>query len=229
MNTNEIINELTKLKHILEHKVEEIKQQELLKELDLQRADWERRSALFVPSKNKLEKGGKTLEIGEIYETIKELRALREKNKIRQASLRDEMTNAKTNLHNSEEALNLAEGEYRLKLAEQTNLQNVIQKVKTLDEQLNDSQTKVIQTHKEYEEAIRQYKECSASVDKEQMSLEKLELSLKDVRKFLQLHSTDEKLKVSLGGIKKCFDMYEKAEEKRIALKNSWAKSIEQR
>ena len=58
MNTNEIINELTKLKHILEHKVEEIKQQELLKELDLQRADWERRSALFVPSKNKLEKGG---------------------------------------------------------------------------------------------------------------------------------------------------------------------------
>ncbi len=229
MKTNEIIDELRKLKHILEYKSEEIKQQELLKQLDAQRADWERRSALFVPLKNKLEKGGKTLEVGEDYEAIKDLRVLREKNKIRQSSLRDEMATARTNLHNSEEALNLAEGEYRLRLAEQSNLQNLIQKVKSLDEQLADSQEKVIQVHKEHEEAIRQHKECSARADNEQMVLEKIELSLKDVRKFLQLHSIDEKLQVSLAGIRKCFGMYEKAEEKRIALKNSWAKSIEQR
>ena len=38
---------------------------------------------------------------------------LRDKNKIRQASLRDEMTVARTDLHNAEEALNLIEGEYR--------------------------------------------------------------------------------------------------------------------
>ena len=229
MQIEELLNEFENIKKLLSHKSQEIHQRELLKDLDAKRADWERRSALFVPSKQRLEKGGKTLELGEDYEAIKELRVLREKNKIRQSTLRDEMNKARAELNNAEEALNLAEGEYRDKLAAQTQLQNVVQRVKTLDEQIKDRQDAVKQTREEYSEADREYKECSRNVDKEKISLEKVELALRETRKFLQFHSVDEKLQTSLAGIKKCFSMYEKAEEKRLSLKETWSKIIEQR
>ena len=154
---------------------------------------------------------------------------LRDKNKIRQASLRDEMTVARTDLHNAEEALNLIEGEYRQKLAEQTKLINTIQKVKVLDEQLRDRQEAAVQVRNDYEESERELKECLARVEKEQVDLEKVELALRETRKFLQLHAIDEKLQTGLAGIQKCFGMYEQAEEKRINLKSSWEKSIKRR
>ena len=217
------------LKRILEHKTEENKLQVLLKDLDAQRTDWERRSALFVPSKQRLEKGGKTLELGEDYEIIKDLRAVREKNKIRQSSLKDEITNIRTDLHNADEALNLIESEYRINLSEQSKLENTIQKVKILDEQIQDRQEAAIQVKREYEEANKQYKECSLMVEKEQTELEKIELSLRETRKFLQIHSTDEKLQSSLPGIKKCFEMYASAEAKKVGIKSSLSTSIQHR
>ena len=229
MNEHEIQSELEAIKRILESKANEIQQQTLLKDLDARRTDWERRWALFVPSKQRLERGGKTLELGENYEAIKDLRVLRDKNKIRQASLRDEMTVARTDLHNAEEALNLIEGEYRQKLAEQTKLINTIQKVKVLDEQLRDRQEAAVQVRNDYEESERELKECLARVEKEQVDLEKVELALRETRKFLQLHAIDEKLQTGLAGIQKCFGMYEQAEEKRINLKSSWEKSIKRR
>ena len=229
MQIDEIINECTDLKRILEHKSEEIKQQELLKDIDAKRTDWERRSALFLPSKQRLERGGKTLELGEIYEAIKEQRILRNKNKIRQSALRDEMANTRNDLHNAEEAFTLIESEYRDKLAEQTNLNNIAQKVKALDKQIKERQDGVVLIHIESEKAEKQFRECSEKVEKEQSALAKIEISLRETRKFLQLHSVDEKLKTGLVGIQKCFALYERAEEKRTALKASWADSIETR
>ena len=229
MQIEELLNEFENIKKILSHKAEEIHQRELLKDLEAKRADWERRSALFVPSKQRLEKGGKTLELGEDYEAIKELRVLREKNKIRQSVLRDETAKARSDLNNAEEILTLAETEYRDKLAAQTQLQNLVQRVRTLDEQIKDRAEAVKQTREEYSEADKQYKEFSEQVEKERMSLEKIELALRETRKFLQVHAVDEKLQTGLSGIKKCFSMYEKAEEKSINLKDSWAKIIEQR
>ena len=70
MNEHEIQSELEAIKRILESKANEIQQQTLLKDLDARRTDWERRWALFVPSKQRLERGGKTLELGENYEAI---------------------------------------------------------------------------------------------------------------------------------------------------------------
>ena len=225
----ELLQDFEKLKNLLTRKAAEIHQRELLKDIDARRADWERRSALFVPSKQRLERGGKTLELGEDYEVIKELRAMREKNKIRQAALRDEMTTARADLRNAEEALNIIEGEYRDKLAAQTQLQNIVQRVKGLDEQIKDRQEAVKQTREEYMEAERQRKECAERVEKERIELEKLELAMRETRKFLQFHSIDEKLQTGLAGIQKCFSMFEKAEARRAELKTSWNKAIEQR
>ena len=225
----ELLQDFEKLKNLLTRKAAEIHQRELLKDIDARRADWERRSALFVPSKQRLERGGKTLELGEDYEVIKELRAMREKNKIRQATLRDEMTTARADLRNAEEALNIIEGEYRDKLAAQTQLQNIVQRVKGLDEQIKDRQEAVKQTREEYAEAERQRKECAERVEKERIELEKLELAMRETRKFLQFHSVDEKLQTGLAGIQKCFSMFEKAEARRLELKSSWNKAIEQR
>ncbi len=229
MTAREIQTECENIIRLLEHKAEELKAQELLKDLDARRTDWERRSALFVPSKNRLERGGKALELGEAYEAIKELRIMREKNKIRQASLRDDMTEARTDLQNAEEALTLIEAEYRDKLAEQTKLATLAQRVKTLDEQIIERKEAAVNARHEYEEAERQYKACSSRVETEQKSLERIEIALREARKFLQTHSIDEKLASGLPGIQKCFAMYENAEEKRIALKDSRTKAIQRR
>ena len=81
---DELLHDFENIKKLLDHKAQEIHQRELLKDIEAKRADWERRSALFVPSKQRLEKGGRTLELGEDYEIIKDIRILRDKNKIRQ-------------------------------------------------------------------------------------------------------------------------------------------------
>ena len=227
--TDELLQDFENIKKLLEHKVKEIHQRELLKDLEAKRADWERRSALFLPSKQRLEKGGRTLELGEDYEIIKDLRISRDKNKIRQNSLRDEMTNARTELRNSEEALNLIEGEYRDKLAAQTQLNTLAQRIKALDEQIKDRRDATVQTRNEHAEAAKQYKECTEQVEKTQMELEKTELALRETRKFLQSHAIDERLGTGIAGIQKCFSMFEKAEEKRISLKSSWDLAIAQR
>ncbi len=224
-----ILQQCEELKRILEHKAEELRLQEALKDIDARRKDWERRSALFVPSKQRLERGGKALELGEDYEAIKELRILRDKLKLRQASLREGLNGARTDLHNSEEAFALIEGEYRDKLAEQTKLANLIQKVKALDEQITERQEAAIQTRKNYEEAEQELKEYTAKAESEQVALERVEVALREVRKFLQVHAIDEKLAAGLSGIQKCFSMYEQAEEKRISLKDSWVKSIDRK
>ena len=91
----ELLTRFEELRRILQHRAEELHQQELLKDLDAKRADLDRKTALFVPSKQRLERGGKTLELGEEYEAIKDLRELRAKSRIRQDSLRDDLTEAR--------------------------------------------------------------------------------------------------------------------------------------
>ncbi len=227
--TQKILEECEETKRILEHKLNEIKAQEALKDLDAKRRDWERKTALFVPSRQRLERGGKALELGEDYETIKELRVMRDRNKIRQASLRDDMITARTDLHNAEEALTIIEAEYRDKLAEQTKLATLAQKVKTLDKQIVDRKEAAEKAKHEFEDSERELKECSSKVETEQLSLEKVEISLREARKFLQTHAIDEKLSGTIAGIRKCFDMYQQAEEKRVALKASLSGAMDRK
>ena len=229
MNIHEINTRCEELRRLLEHKAEELRLQELLKDIDAKRADWERRNSLFVPQKQRLERGGKALELGEIYEAIKELRVQREKAKIRQSSLRDDMSAARTDLQNAEEALTLIEAEYRDKLTEQTKLENTAQRVKSLDEQIADRQEAAVQARKDFEEAEQRLKECAERVETSQTELVKIEVALREARKFLQTHASDEKLGTGLAGIQKCFAMYEQAEEKRTSLKESWGKAIQKK
>ncbi len=227
--TQKLLEDFEELRRILQHRAEELQQQEKLRDIDAKRADLERRTALFVPSKQRLERGGKTLELGEEYEAIKDLREQRGKNKIRQDSLRDDLTEARTALQNAEEALTIIEAEYRDKLAEQTKLANLAQRVKALDAQISDRSDAVIQARNEYEDSEREYRECSAKVESEQISLERLEVALREARKFLQQHSIDEKLQTGLSGIQKCFAMFVQADEKHTGLKIAWSKAIQRK
>ncbi|MBQ3654299.1 MAG: hypothetical protein II954_07775 [Synergistaceae bacterium] len=229
MTIQEINQQFSEVIRILEHRAEELRLQEHLKDIDARRTDWERRTALFVPSRQKLERGGKTLELGQEYETIKELRQQREQQKLRQSSLREDMTEARTELQNAEEALALIESQYRDKLTEQTKLEGVAQRVRTLDKQIVERTEAASQVRKEFEEAEQNLKECSERADSEQKALERVEVALREARKFLQLHSTDEKLRTGLAGIQKCFAMYSQAEEKRTALRESLGKAIDRR
>ena len=217
------------LKRLLEHRAEELRLQELLKDIDAKRTDWERRSALFVPSRNRLDRGGKALELGEIYESIKDLRAKRAQAKMKQSSLRDDLNEARTALQNAEEALTLIEAEYRDKLTEQTKLENIAQRVKVLDAQIVDRTEAASDARKDFEESDQRLKECTARAEAAQKELEKVEVALREARKFLQLHATDEKLGTGLAGIQKCFAMYQQAEEKRSAIRDSWERAIQKK
>ncbi len=227
--TEKLLEGFEELRRILQHRAEELRQQENLKDIDAKRADLERRTALFVPSRQRLERGGKTLELGEEYEIIKDLREQRGRNKIKQDSLRDDLTEARTALQNAEEALTIIEAEYRDKLAEQSKLSNVAQRVKALDVQITDRADAAIQARREYEDSEQEYRECSAQTEAGQISLERLEVALREARKFLQQHSIDEKLQAGLAGIQKCFAMYEQADEKHTSLKISWSQAIQRK
>ena len=229
MNVQQINTLYEQLRLQLERRAEEYRLQEHLKDLDAQRTDLERRTALFVPQKRRLERGGKALELGEVYEKIKELRNQRGAAKLRQTAQRNELTEARTALQNSEEALAFIEAEYRAKLAEQSKLENLAQRVKALDKQIIDRQTAAVNVRAEFEEADRRLKACGERVTSEQTALEKIEVALREARKFLQLNSYDEKLTSSLPGIQKCFAMYEHAAEKHTALQEQWVQSLKRK
>ena len=224
-----IIDEIDDIKRILKHKSAELNLIEYLKELDSRRNDWERRFSLFAPSQQRLERGAKTLELGESYEAIKELRSEQAKNKLSQDSLRDNLAVARTDLQSAEESLTLIEAEYRDKLAEQTKLRTIIQRVRALDNQISERTETAINTRREFDEAEKKLRDCSLKVEQARASLERLEIELREARKFLQMRTTDEKLIATLPGIQKCFSMFEKAEEKRLALKTSWEAAIHKR
>ena len=122
MTIQEINEQFTKIIHCLEHRAEELKLQEHMKDIDARRADLERRSTLFVPQKQRLERGGKALELTESFRVIRELRQRLEACKIREDTLRQDMIEARTKLQNADEAVNLMDGEYREKLREQGKL-----------------------------------------------------------------------------------------------------------
>ena len=197
-----------------------------LKDLEAEQKELERQQSLFVPLKQKLERGRKALELGESYEAIKDLRSAREVQRLKQTSLNEDLANARNNLHNAEEALTISEIEYRNKLSEQSKLNTAVIKVKDLDKKISELKENAIQIRTQFDETERTLREFSNEVVKQQSSLEKIELSLRDARKFLQVHSYDEKLINTLDAIKKCYALYDEAEEKRISIKKLWDNAI---
>ncbi len=197
-----------------------------LKDIDERRKELERQQALFVPLKQRLERGGKALELGEDYESIKDLRKLREQNRMKQSSLREELAAIRNDLKNSEEALTISEIEYRNKLSEQTQLNNTILKVRELDRKISELHDVSVQIRDQFEESERNLRDATIEVEKKQIALERTALELRDARKFLQVHAYDEKLKTALDAIKKCYELYDEAERKRLAVKSSWDNAI---
>ena len=229
MTIQELNEQCREVIRLLEHRAEELKLQEHLKDIDARRADWERRNALFVPQKQRLERGGLALELTESFRAIRELRQRLDACKIRETSLRQEMMEARAKLQNADESVNLMESEYREKLREQGKLDFTAQRVKLLDEQASDRHKAAEETRTDYEDSNRKLKESTTLLEEEQKELERLELELREARKFLQMHAIDEKLSTGLPGIQKCFAMYEQAEKKRDTLKEALDKAIAKR
>ena len=229
MNIQDINDQCREVIRLLEHRAEELKLQEHMKDIAARRADWERRNALFVPHKQRLERGGLALELTESFRAIRELRRKLDDGRIRDETLRRDMTEARTKLQNADESVNLMEGEYREKLQEKGRLDATAQKVKILDEQAQDREKSAGEARAEYDEYGQKLKECTARIEDEQKELERLELALREARKFLQQHATDEKLTTGLQGIQKCFALYEEAEKKRISLRHELDAAIVKR
>ncbi len=216
------MNVITELENILKI----LEQRAKLKELNIKRSELDRQIALFVPSKERLERGRKTLELGAEYSEILELRSARKKNIEKQNSLRDDMAQARTNLQSAGESLTVIESEYRDKLSEQAKLNNLAKKVKTVDEQLKDRQESAVKVREEFTEADKKLRDCTVIIEKNLTEIERLEINLREARKFLQVRTSDEKLLTSLEGIKKCYELYSDAVNRSIELKKNYDLAI---
>ena len=229
MTTQDINEQFMELIHLLEHRAEELRLQELMKDIDARRADWERRRALFVPQKQRLERGGRALELTESFRAIKELRQRLDSAKTREDTLRHDIAEARAKLQNADEAVNLMEGEYREKLRERGELDATVQKVKILDEQADDRQKAALEARTDYDEVGKSLNDSITRTEEQLKELERVEIALREARKFLQQHATDEKLATGLPGIQKSFALYEQAEAKRISLRNELDMAIAKR
>ena len=215
----EILNELENIKQGLE-------QQALLKDLEVRRAEWERQNSLFTPLKRKLERGRKALEAGEDYTLIKELRASKNNNILKQGSLREDMTNTRNELQSAEEALSLIEVEYRDKLIEQTKLKTLTQKVKALDEQIKDHQAAIVNVRGELSSSENILRNSEADIERGRGEIERIELNLREAKKFLQLRAIDERLSKGLAAVQKCYALYEEALLKGAGIKENYNAAI---
>ena len=199
---------------------------EEVRELDRRRGEWEREKALFLPMEQRLDRGRRALELGDEYEGIRRMRQEQDQARTAQLALKESMTAARTELQNAEEAFTVKESEFRDRLIAQKRLAETALAVQDLDRQLRDRQEAVQRLEAQLSQAGQELRERTARLEDEQLAVEKLSLSLREVRKSLQLHASDERLATGLQGIQKCFGLYREALERRSASRESYALAI---
>ena len=199
---------------------------EEVRELDRRRGEWEREKALFLPMEQRLERGRRALELGDEYEGIRRMRQEQDQARTAQLALKESMTAARTELQNAEEAFTVKESEFRDRLIAQKRLAETVLTVQDLDRQLRDRQEAAQALEARLAQAGQELRDRTARLEGEQLAVEKLSLSLREVRKALQLHAADERLATGLQGIQKCFGLYREALERRSASRESYALAI---
>ena len=197
-----------------------------VRELDRRRGEWEREKALFLPMEQRLERGRRALELGDEYEGIRRMRQERDQARTAQLALKESMTAVRTELQNAEEAFTVKESEFRDRLIAQKRLAETVLTVQDLDRQLRDRQEAAQALEARLAQAGQELRDRTARLEGEQLAVEKLSLSLREVRKALQLHAADERLATGLPGIQKCFGLYREALERRSAFRESYALAI---
>ena len=230
------LDELGAMEALLTKRAAEVRNQdavrraaEEIRELDRRRGDWERNRALFLPLQERLERGRRALELGDEYAALRDLRQEQEQGRLALMNLRENLASVRAEFQNAEEGFSVKEAEFRDKLIAQKRLLEVVQTVTELDRLLQNRQIAVAEVQEGLETADSEFRRCSASLEKEQSSVEKLGLSLREARKYLQTHASDEKLVVGILGIQKCFSLYIEAQEKRAAVKEAYARAIQKK
>lgn len=199
---------------------------EEVRELDRRRGEWEREKALFLPMEQRLERGRRALELGDEYEGIRRMRQERDQARTAQLALKESMTAARAELQNAEETFTVKESEFRDRLIAQKRLAETVLTVQDLDRQLRDRQEAAQALEARLAQVGQELRDRTARLEGEQLAVEKLSLSLREVRKALQLHAADERLATGLPGIQKCFGLYREALERRGAFRESYALAI---
>lgn len=227
------LDEIAGVEALLDHRAREVhcgfltrRAAEEVRELDRRRGEWEREKALFLPMEQRLERGRRALELGDEYESIRRMRQEQDQARTAQLALKESMTAARTELQNAEEAFTVKESEFRDRLIAQKRLAETALVVQDLDRQLRDRQEVVQRLEARLSQAGQELRERTARLEGEQLAVEKLSLSLREVRKALQLHASDERLATGLQGIQKCFGLYREALERRSASRESYALAI---
>ena len=227
------LDELGTMEVLLDRRDEEERRQEALgrseaelRDLDRRRGDWERDKALFAPFQQRLEKGRAVLELGDEYAALRDLRQRQEKNRLDQLSVREDISVTRDELQSAEEAVTLLESGFRDKLAAQKRLAETAQTVQDLDRQIQDRQGEADSVRAKLTRTEEQHRDKSRQLDGDQVQMEKVNLALREARKYLQAHAIDEKLSTGLPAIQRCFDLFMRAQERLTSLKEDYSRAL---
>lgn len=230
------LDELGAMEALLDLRAEEARRREgaarsemELRDLDRRRADLDRDKALFVPLRDRLERGREALELGDAYVALRELRQERDRLDLDRMRLKEDMGTARSELQSAEEAFALIEVSFRDELAEQRRLEEMAQTVRELDRQIESGAATAAELAAQLAETEAELEARSARLDEERSGAEKTELSLRETKRYLQVHAVDERLASALPGIRKCFDLFLDAQERRTAAKDAWSRAMSDR
>ena len=200
-----------------------------LRDLEQRKADWEKEMALFAPDRRRLDQARLALELGEAHRALSALRRDQERDRLEQMGLNADLSRYRDETQTAEEAFSLAEGVLRDRLVQQKKLADTLRTVRDLDRQAQDRQDAAQEARGQLQSLEAELTGVSAKAEREQAALEKIGISLRDARKYLQTNPADEKLSSALEGIHKCFDLFSRAQENRRALKESYEKALRRR
>ena len=200
-----------------------------LRDLDRRKADWEKEMALFAPDRRRLEQARQALELAEAHRSLSVLRKEQERDRLEQMSLNADLNRYRDETRTAEEAFNLAEVALRDRLVKQKKLAETIRTVRELDQQAQDRQDSVQEVRGQLQSLETALGGISERAEREQADLERLGISLRDVRKYLQSNPADEKLAAALEGMRKCFGLFCRAQEARKALRENYEKALRNR
>ncbi|GHS86960.1 hypothetical protein AGMMS49957_05990 [Synergistales bacterium] len=204
----------------------------LQKELDvLEEHDRElsRREEGFESERRRLTRAQRALEFGADYASLVSLRKEQESDKRAHLDIQLKLPNMEAGVRRADEALQFAVTAYLEKQSEQKTTLELIHKVRDLDLKQKEKETPIFDCLSAIKELTDSLREQRAKLEENQLTLENMQVQMRDIQKFLQRNSVDEWLLEQLAGIRARFDALAAALQKRTRLNDERARIEKQK
>lgn len=188
-----------------------------------------RREEGFESERQRLTRAQRALEFGADYASLVSLRKEQEADKRAHLKIQLKLPNMEAGVRRADEALQFAVAAHLERQSEQKTSLELIHKVRELDLKQRGKETPILDTQSAIEELTGSLGEQRAKLEENQLTLENIQVRMRDTQKFLQRNSVDEWLLEQLAGIRARFDSLAAALQKRTRLNDERAKIEKQK